>query len=140
MVKRNNTYKSAGMTLSSLNEFKDRAVVIIGMSKLFERLSSDGKDKLKALLEKGEAIYKIHFFIFDAVSSFSTFNYDNWYKRHLSGAEGLYIGDGLTDQYVLKPNKITRDLYEEIGDEYGYILSRSRPNLIKLLSPLSDEG
>lgn len=140
MVKRNNTYKAQGMLLSSLDEFEEKSVVIIGIAKLFERLSPDSKDKLKALLEKGEAIYKIHFFIFDETSNYGAFNYDNWYKRHLSGAEGLYIGDGLTDQYILKPNKVTRDLYEEVGDEYGYILSRGRPNLIKLLSPLSDEG
>ena len=42
--------------------------------------------------------------------------------------------------YMLKINKVTNELYEEIGDEYGYVLNRNRPVLVKLLSSLEEEG
>ena len=40
---------------------------------------------------------------------------------------------------MLKINKITSDLYDENGNEYGYVIVRNRPTLIKLLSPKTEE-
>ena len=40
----------------------------------------------------------------------------------------------MTDQYVLKPNKVTSDLYEELDSDFGYLFIRIRPVLVKLLS------
>ena len=60
-------------------------------------------------------------------------NYENWYKKQITGTEGLWIGDGLTDQYVLKISKLTRELYEEIGTDFGYLCTHGKPQLIKVL-------
>ena len=49
------------------------------------------------------------------------------------------MGEGIADQYVLKINKITSNLYEEIAPEYGYLLTRGKPTLIKLLSSETEE-
>ena len=40
---------------------------------------------------------------------------------------------------MLKINKITSELYEEVGTEYGYAITRNKPALLKLLSPRLDE-
>ena len=101
---------------------------------MLEQLSADSKDKLSTLLEKGEAIFKLHFVIIESVSGYGSFSYDAWYKRHLNGTDGVWIGDGIADQYFLKISKVTSDLYEEIGNDYGYLVSRNRPNLMKALS------
>lgn len=134
MVARNNDYKDANLDLSILEKYERRLIVIVGMKPLMDRLTDDGKEKLSVLLEKGEAIYKLHFLIADGQRAFSNFTYEAWYKKHLTGTDGIWIGDGMADQYLLKASKITSDLYEEIGDEYGYLLTRGRPMLVKLLS------
>ncbi len=58
----------------------------------------------------------------------------------MKGTEGLWIGDGVADQYVLKCNKVTALLYEEIGDGFGYLFNHGRPVRIKLLSEEVDYG
>ena len=139
MVKRNNTYKDAGLNSDSLEKFDEQVYVIVGMKRLMDQLSPDSKDKLCALLEKGEAIYKLHFIIVESASEYNSLSYLEWYKRHLTGSDGIWIGDGIADQYLLKINKITSKLYEEIGSDYGYLVARNRPVLMKLLSNESDE-
>ncbi|MEG2813592.1 MAG: hypothetical protein RSA79_03230, partial [Oscillospiraceae bacterium] len=62
------------------------------------------------------------------------YNCDQWYKNHVKGADGIWIGDGFVDQYVLKSTKVTNKLYDEIGDEFGYNLNKGRLILTKLLA------
>ncbi len=139
MVARNNTYKDAKMEQSSLDSFDEKVVVLVGYKKFFSQLSPDSQNKFNLVLLKAEANYKVHFIVVDALSEYSAYNYEDWYKRHISGADGIWIGDGFADQYMLKVNKVTNELYEEIGDDYGYLLNRNRATLVKLLSSAQKE-
>lgn len=139
MVERNNTYKDANLDLTSLESCERRVYIIAGMKRFYEQLTPDAKEKLELLLEKGESFYKLHFVIIEAVSELGNYSFTSWYKRHISGADGLWIGDGVADQYLLKINKITSELYDEVGEEYGYLINRNRPLLTKVLSSLTEE-
>lgn len=139
MVQRNNTYKDAQLDPASLDAFGERTYMIVGLKRFYEQLSADGKEKFSILLEKGEAIYKLHFVFVESLTQFNSFAYDGWFKRHITGTEGLWIGDGVADQYVLKISKVTSELYDEIGPAYGYVLNRSRPTLVKLLAAGTEE-
>lgn len=133
-VKRHNTYVDAQMSSAALDGFDERIYVIVGVKRLLDQLTADGKDKLQLLLEKAEAIFGLHYVLIETVSGYSSVSYDSWYKRHITGGDGIWIGDGVTDQYVLKPTKVTSDLYEELDSDFGYLFIRNRPVLVKLLS------
>lgn len=140
MVKRNNHYKDANMDAAVLKEYDERCYIIFGVMKLFEQLNDDAKDKLAVLLEKADPLYKIHFVLCDSVSQIKSREYDQWYRLHVSGADGIWIGDGVADQYTFKINKVTSALYEEIGANFGYLIYRNRPVLMKLLSSEKERG
>ena len=139
MVERHNSYKDGKMEKEVLAGFDDRIYIILGYKRFYEKLSADSKDKLNVLLEKAEEIYKIHFVIFDTASQLMSQNYNTWYKKHISGSDGIWVGDGFADQYTIKISKITADLYDDIGSEYGYVVSKNRPVLVKLLSSAERE-
>lgn len=139
MVERNNTYKDAKMDVSVLDGYEEKVYVISGIKKLVEQLSADGREKLFTLIEKAESIYKIHFVMVDSLTQFNNYNYEPWFKRHVTGTDGLWVGDGVADQYLLKVSKVTTDLYEEIGNEYGHLITKNRPLLVKLLTSKWDE-
>ena len=64
--------------------------------------------------------------------------YEAWFKRHVSG-DGLWIGDGVTDQNILKINSLSGELYAEIGGEYGFSFTKGRMTLAKLLTSREEE-
>ncbi len=140
MVARNNDYKDSGLDSSSMDKYSENIYIVVGLKKLYDQLTPDGKEKLSVLLDKAETIYKMRFIMIDAVHQFSSFNVESWYKRQMPGSDGLWIGDGVADQYMLKLNKVTTELYDEIGGEYGYVIIRNKPTLVKLLSSRKEEG
>jgi len=139
MVLRHNTYVDAKRDPAVLEDFERRVIVLVGFKRFYNQLSADGKEKLGLVILKAEAIYKLHFVVADALADYSSYSYEEWFKRQLPGTDGIWIGDGFADQYTLKVNKVTNEMYEEIGDEYGYLLARSRPTLVKLLSSAEEE-
>lgn len=139
MVTRNNVFKESKMDIESLQEYDERVYVLMGWERFYNQLSEDAKEKMGLLIEKAETFYKIHFVLVDNQGVQSALKYEAWYKRHVTGKDGIWMGDSIADQYILKINKITSDLYEEIDPEYGYLLTRGRPTLIKTLSSETEE-
>ena len=102
------------------------------------KISDEAKEELLAVLLKGQSLYKVHFVLLDSESFYSSVNYGDWYKTHIAANEGLYIGDGFADQYTLKSNKISNSYYDEIGNDFGYVVHKGKTFLTKLLT-MEDE-
>jgi DNA segregation ATPase FtsK/SpoIIIE, S-DNA-T family len=134
LVLRNNTYKDALAARETAPCFEKQIYIITSLSALQIRLSADPKDKLKILLEKGDRTYNVHFFICDSASYLSTVSFEPWFKTHLSMKDGIWIGNGITNQYQFKLNKITNDMYQEIGEDFGYIIKNGNTSIVKLLT------
>jgi S-DNA-T family DNA segregation ATPase FtsK/SpoIIIE len=134
IVERHNAYADANKSPAALAPFGERVVVICGLKKLADRLSEDGRDKLKLLLDKGEAIFKTHFVILETPQSFKSFSTEPWYRKHFTGADGLWVGDGFTNQSALSASRTTTDMYEDVGDSFGYVLTKGKTLLVKLLT------
>ena len=133
-VDRHNNYVDSGRDTAACAGYENRIYVIFGMQRLTEQLSDENKERIRLSIEKSEAFYNLKFIVMDSSSGFSSFGYEAWYKRHLSGAEGLWIGDGVVDSSPFKLNKITSKLYEEIGSEFGYYIKNGKPAAVKQLS------
>ena len=134
VLKRNNGYKANQMDEAFFDDFEERLVIIYGVEKFFALLNEDCLDKICAAMFKGEALYKVHFIVFDTATYFSSVTYADWFKTHVKPNEGVYVGDGFNDQYVLKTNKLDSAMYEEIGDNFGYVIRKGKAVLTKLLT------
>lgn len=139
MVRRNNEYKDGGMDPSILGRYEQKVFILRGVKSIFNRLSEDGKDKLHVLLENGQAIYNMHFVMADAVTALDEFSSQEWYRRHVKQSEGVWIGDGVSDQYMLQISRLSNEYYAEIGNLYGYQIAKGKAVLMKVLSSTEEE-
>ncbi|WP_229263772.1 type VII secretion protein EssC [Cohnella cholangitidis] len=140
LVIRNNTYKEAIERGEQPPVFENLTCIISSLSSLMSRISEDSRDKLKVLFEKGETQYKVSFVLCDSVSSISAVAYENWFTRKASLSDAIWIGNGISEQYQLKIAKMTTDLYQEIGQDFGYLISKGKPALVKLLTSVTMES
>ena len=132
MVERHNHYIDSRLDPKSLNEYREKVVVISGLRRFVERLSEDGKDKLFTLIDKAESFYKIHFAVFESEKQFELVS-DRRIRGKANGEEGLWIGNGINYQSVLDTSRML-GLEDEIGADFGYQVERGRLVLVKVLS------
>ena len=59
--------------------------------------------------------------------------YDEWYKEYVSGDTGIWIGNGISDQYLINVNTANKEVINSCGDSFGYVIKQEEPYLIKLL-------
>lgn len=134
MAERNNTYKDAGSDASVLSAYSEKNIVIIGFKRLYDKLDEDTADKLLTMIDKAKAFYRIHFVAADTPEQIKAVCVDNRLRHQMPENDGIWIGDGIADQYTIKLLKVSNDLYEEPEPGYGYQIVKGRQKLIKLLA------
>jgi len=140
VVMRHNTHKDAKERGEVLPSFNKITCIINSLSALMPQVSEDSRDKVRLIMEKGETAFNLSFVIVDVVSNIASLSYESWFKARVSLNEGIWMGNGFTDQYQMKVTKITNDMYKDIGDNFGYLITRGKPRLIKLLSSITREN
>lgn len=117
--------------LNSSKEIKDTIFIIIGVDKFIGELEND--DLFKASLKNADQLKKCNYIFFDSLSKFNNHSYSEWYKEYGNNDTGIWLGNGVSEQYTLKPSSSAYKLLNSCGCSYGYIFSKGKPSLIKLL-------
>ena len=82
---------------------------------------------------------KVSIVLFDTIDNIKQFEYENWYKTVVSNNHGIWLGDGIADQYTMKLSKNPKYIKEEIGNKFGYSVKKGNPIFIKVLSNATTE-
>jgi S-DNA-T family DNA segregation ATPase FtsK/SpoIIIE len=140
LVYRNNTTKDAMEEGKEAPMFDELICIVESFNELTSQLSPDGNDKLKVFLDKGNSL-NVTLIISDPVDKLNMITFEPWFQNQVSLQDCIWIGNGIADQYVLKLNKITNDMYSELQPMFGYAIVKGKPKLVKLLaSKVSHEG
>jgi DNA segregation ATPase FtsK/SpoIIIE, S-DNA-T family len=133
LVHRNNTTKDAIEAGEQPPVFGNITCVIDSFTDLMMYLSPDGQDKLKVFLEKGNGL-NVNLIISDSADKLSSVSFEAWFKQHVSLSDFIWAGNGITDQYIMKIGKVTNDMYQEIPPGFGYVVTKGKATLVKLLT------
>jgi DNA segregation ATPase FtsK/SpoIIIE, S-DNA-T family len=104
------------------------------LTRLLEELTDANRDKFTAMLLKCDTSLGASFVFADTATAAETIMHQPWAKAHLTRTDGIWVGDGFTDQYTLQISKTTPEMYEEIGSDFGYVVKKGKPCLVKLLT------
>ncbi len=139
VVYRHNTTKDCMQSQQSLEEFDFKFIYIHSIVRLKEVLSDVAREKLELLLEKGERQYNLVFVVAESVKKLSSLTFQKWYKKHVSSSDGIWIGNGISEQYHLKPSKMTQDMYEEVDMHFGFVLKQGKASKVKMITIQEDD-
>ena len=117
---------------NNLNKNKQILCVIIGIDKFINDLEN-GEEEFFELLKSTEGLKNYNYIIVDNYSRLKNREYDSWYKEYISGDTGIWVGNGINDQYLIAINSTNLDMINNCGESFGYAIRQGEPNLVKLL-------
>ena len=117
----------------SIKDKADVVIVLLGLDKFYNSLSTESKKIFENILGKNKEINKVHFIFIDTANSFKKNEFNPWYKDSINSSSGLWIGDGFAEQYAIKPTKLDKSYYDVIGINFGYLVKDGIVEFIKLI-------
>ena len=127
------TYVNSNYDKNAIANVPITVCIIGGIDKFQAKLSPDNKKLFGKMFENGKDLEKYCFIFADSVDKFKKVEYDDWYRNTVNNNRGIWIGDGIANQFAIKLTKTSKELYEEVGNRFGYYVERGNPTLIKLL-------
>ena len=121
-----------------LSKDKHNLCVIVGLDKFLnsiEELSAFFINHIKKAEERGN----YSFIIVDSASKIKLHEYDIWYKTYISKEDGIWIGNGFNDQYLIDISTNRRDIINNCGRSMGYAVKGGIPTYTKFLE-MKDKG
>lgn len=106
--------------------------VIIGIDKLLNSSEIDASD-FSEKIAMAEQSKKFRFIIVDNPKRLKNHEYENWYKNYLSGENGIWIGNGIDNQFLININSNRRELVNDCGRDFGYLVEEGNAKFIKLI-------
>ena len=123
------------MNFRSVEKYSNLAVVVIGFSKFYDKLDDDHKKSFKEILANNKEYPKVNFILIDIPSGFKKYEYEDWYKNNFDTNNGIWIGQGLSQQFVLK-TIVQQAMLSNINNQYAIVIKNGVPILIKILNEI----
>ena len=114
--------------------FKDDAkitCIIIGVDNFKNKLKFENSSQFGTLFEKTKDLSLINYIFIDSQDKIKKIEYDPWYKSSVNNSQGIWIGNGISDQFSLKINSVTKELRQEIPDNFCYVVKKGKAELVK---------
>ena len=108
--------------------------IIIGLGNIMDKMDSKEKKVLTTIIEKATKSGLVKFIIIERIDSIKNINYEQWFRSQVDLSEGIWIGNGISNQFTLKINTSSRILRQELAPGFGYVINKGKAVVIKLLS------
>lgn len=147
VLTRNNEYKDRLSDGGELPEYEPLFVVIQSMSLLktmlerykpSEEVKKEASDdtplnRLQLAMAKCSGEYNVRFVVAESLNSLTPLKVENWYKAHINGNSGIWVGNGISSQFQLNINKKPHGYSEELDSNFGFVINNASATLVKLL-------
>ena len=131
-------FEKAGYDALSLNNYSETVCVIVGIDKFKMLLGNDYGTVFNDLFTKIKTLPKVHLVIIDNVDNIKKMEYESWYKAVVNPSHGIWIGEGIANQFVLKSTQSSRVLSAKIDNKFGYFIDGSVTVLIKVITEIGE--
>ena len=115
-----------------LRKDKHNLCIILGLDKFLGAIGELSTFFINNI-KKAEELGNYSFIIIDSAARIKLHEYDPWFKSFVGKEDGIWIGNGFNDQYLINISTNRRDIVNNCGCSMGYVVKSGIPSYIKLL-------
>lgn len=108
-------------------------VFVANINALLGKLGAD-KTKFTDAIDNAKGVGNIRFVLIDTIDGIKAINFESWFKGAADMSEGIWLGNGIGNQFTLKVTTNARALRAEVEPGFGYIIRKGKASLMKLMS------
>lgn len=115
---------------------KEEICVIIGVDKFindFNDVNNNYYFTFNSTLKKAEDLGNCHFIFVENANKLKNHEYDEWYKNFVTKENGIWVGNGVDNQYLITITSERRAIVNNCGESFGYAINQGNATLIKLI-------
>lgn len=119
--------------------FKDKSpiyCIIIGIENLKNRLNLDNKNKLSEMFNNAKELEIVNYIIVDSIDKIKKIELDSWYKNCVNNNSGIWIGNGINDQFSIKINQKIEEMKKEVPVGFCFVIYKGKAKYVKYVSSL----
>jgi len=124
-------YKNNNFDKSIFNNMKPLYCIIIGVDDFKNKLDTTNKSQFGEIFEKAKDLDIISFVVIDTIDKIKKLEYENWYKNTVNTSEGIWLGNGVNDQFSIKITQKTADMKLDLTDNFCFVVKRGKAELVK---------
>lgn len=121
---------------SIFSDTKKIYCVIIGLDSLKNRLSEENKNRLSEMFNNGNDLETVNFILVDTIDKIKKVELESWYKNCVRNNYGIWIGNGINDQFSLKVVEKIEEMKEDVPDEFCFVVKRGKVEYVKYVAKL----
>lgn len=125
------------MNVRCLKKLPNNLCIIIGINKFINKLDDEHKNIFKNIIQNNKEALKINFAFIDVPSNIKTFEFEEWFKNNTNLNDGIWIGSGFTQQFILK-SVIQPQGISSIDNDYGIYIKNGLPTIFKIINEFKD--
>ena len=148
LSKKVNTYYNDNYleSLKALNSFTDDKLkntelklllIIYGVEKLNNLI--DNKE-LQELSKYYKLSPNINLIFVDSDFKLKKIIFEKWYTDLVNNTNGIWIGNGLVEQGIIKISGYIKNYSESINNEFAWVIKNGVPSLVKLINNVGDSN
>lgn len=119
--------------------FKNRKpiyCIIVGVDNFKNRLHNENKTKFGDLFNKAKDLGIINYILVDSINNIKKIEMEQWYKNAVNNSAGIWIGNGINDQFSIKINQRTEEMKENVPDSFCFVIEKGKAKYVKYVTKL----
>ncbi len=123
--------------LRSKKSNQNGVIVIYDFSRFMKDVSYEA---MSGLIDAIKNYEKIPIVICDTAKKLKMYNFEVWFNTTFSLSDGIWIGNGVSEQGFFKFSNFSRELTLKVDKDVGYIVSDSYVSPVKFINFVTKEG
>ncbi len=112
-------------------------VIFLGLEKFVSKIDSNSMNEF---CEYAKSIDNLHIIFADTSYKMKKFAYETWYSNSIVNVDGIWLGNGVFEQSIIKMNDFDNRYRTQISDDYAWVFKNGNSDLIKIINDDGDKN
>ncbi len=111
--------------------------MIIGLDAFKNKLNDEHKKVFEDIFVKAKDLGIINYIFVDSVDNIKKSEYESWFKTCVNANNGIYLGNGINDQYTIKISQKIPSMKLDVPNNFCFVIKRGKPYYVKYVEVLN---